>query len=183
MANESSRSDNTRGLGCELLASLEVDRGQGTEVVVDSGIEKTYSGALLQGSRLNGEVIHGAVKLKLGHGRNVVETHARLTILTDDGAKVILDDRAEWRGKDDALARFLARKFLGVAEAYLIGIVTFEVTDPRYLWLKSAGVLSHGTLHGNIVRIEFFQLTGLADAPSRDRKKLLRALKKENSEA
>jgi Protein of unknown function (DUF3237) len=180
MANESSRSDNTRSLACELLASLEVDRGQGTEVVVDSGIEKTFSGALLRGSRLNGEVIHGVVKLKLGLERNVVETHARLTVRTDDGATVSLDDRAEWRGKEDALARFLARNFLGVAEAYLIGIVTFEVADKRYLWLKSANVLSHGTLHGKKVRIEFFQLTGLADATSSNRNQLLRALKKEN---
>lgn len=135
----------------------------------------------MRGSRLTGEITHGLVKLKLGPGRNVVGTHARLTVRTDDGATVILDDRAEWRGKEDAIARLLARNFLGAAEAYLIGIVTFGVTDPRYLWLKSASVLSHGTLHGEKVRIEFFQLSGLADVPNKDRKQLLRALKKENS--
>ena len=106
---------------------LEVDRDQVSEVAVDSGFEKTYSRAFLRGSRLNGKIIHGVVKLKLGARRNVVETHARLTILTDDGAKVILDDRAEWRGKEEAIARFLSRKFLGAAEAYLIGIVTLKL--------------------------------------------------------
>jgi hypothetical protein len=94
-----------------------MDRDQASEVVVDSGIEKTYSGAFLRGSRLDGEIIPGVVKLKLSAWRNVVETHARLTILTADGAKVILDDRAKWRGKEEAIARFLSRKFLGLAEA------------------------------------------------------------------
>ena len=99
MANESSKSDNTRGLACELLASLEVDRDQGTQAVVDSSIEKTYSGAPLGGSRLNGEIVHRAVKLKLGPARNVVETHARLTILTD------AVDRAKRRRGDWASCR------------------------------------------------------------------------------
>jgi hypothetical protein len=36
-------------------------------------------------------------------------------------------------------------------------------------------------MHESRVRIEFFQLTGLADLTSTDRKQLLSALKKENS--
>jgi hypothetical protein len=138
----------------ELIATLVVTkRGEDPEQL-KRGIVNT-DGAIT-GPRLNGRVSRAFV---IGapdeEGRFITTTE--VSIRTNDGAEISMVDRGEWRGSHDALVRLMANKLVAPSELYMVGVVKFETSDPRYHWLNDRQFLSHAIGEGDRIKVSIYQ--------------------------
>ena len=138
----------------ELIATLLIPRREADLETVRKGVEGTEG--VVSGPRLNGRVTNCRVSGDLGKSGRLA-TVANFRILTDDNAEVFMIDRGEWWGSNEALARLLADKIVSPTEIYLVGIVEFQTTDPRYTWLKDGPYLSHAVGEQHSVKVSVYQ--------------------------
>jgi Protein of unknown function (DUF3237) len=111
---------------------------------------------VVRDSRLNGRVRRASVKGEPGK-RALYSTTAEVHILTDEGAEILMIDRGEWRGSKDAFARFMANQLVAPSELYMVGVVRFQTSDPRYAWLKEGEFLSHAIGEGDRIKVSVYR--------------------------
>jgi hypothetical protein len=138
----------------ELIATLQIPKKGERPEQLKKGIINTDG--VVSGARLNGRVRRAAVKGEPGK-RSLYSTTAEVSILTDDGAEILMIDRGEWRGSKDAFARFMANQLVAPTELYMVGVVRFQTPDPRYAWLKEGQFLSHAVGEGDRIKISVYR--------------------------
>jgi hypothetical protein len=114
---------------------------------------------LVSGPRINGRVTMFVTGNPTTGGRGI-SIVAEGCIRTDDGAEVLLVDRGEWRGADDALVRMLANEFVSPTQHYLVGIVKFQTSDSRYAWLNDGQFFSRAVGQGDRIKVSIYRPTG-----------------------
>jgi hypothetical protein len=137
----------------ELIGTLIVPkRGEDPEQL-RRGI--VSSGGVITGPRLNGHAPRAfVVGARDEEGRFI--TTAEVSIQTNDGAEILMIDRGEWRGSNDALLRLMANKLIAPSELYMVGVVKFETSDPRYHWLNDGQFLSHAVGEGDRIKVSIY---------------------------
>jgi hypothetical protein len=141
----------------ELVATLLIPKKAEDFDALSKGI--TNSAGTITGPKLSGRVIRAFVTGKFNQ-RGRYTTTAEVSILTRDGAEILMNDRGEWRGDNGALVRLLANKFVSPTELYLVGVVRFQTSDPRYTWLKEGQFFSHAIGQVNRVKVSVYQASG-----------------------
>ena len=141
----------------ELVTTLQIPKKGKNSEQLKKGIVNTDG--VVSGSRLNGRVRRASVKGEPGK-RALYSTTAEVSILTNDGAEILMIDRGEWRGSKDAFARFMANQLVAPSELYMVGVVRFQTSDPRYAWLKEGEFLSHALGEGDRIKISVYRTTG-----------------------
>ena len=138
----------------ELITTLLIPKKSESPERLKKGIINTDG--VVSGSGLNGRVHRASVKGEPSK-RAIYSTTAEVTILTDDGAEILMIDRGEWRGSKDAFARFMANQMVAPSELYMVGVVRFQTSDPRYTWLKEGEFLSHAVGEGDRIKISVYR--------------------------
>jgi hypothetical protein len=138
----------------ELVTTLLIPKKSKNSEQLKKGIVNTDG--VVSGSRLNGRVRRASVEGEPGK-RALYSTMAEVNILTDDGAEILMIDRGEWRGSKDAFARFMANQLVAPSELYMVGVVRFQTSDPRYAWLKEGEFLSHAVGEGDRLKISVYR--------------------------
>jgi len=138
----------------ELVTMLQIPKKGENPEQLKKGIVNTDG--VVSGSRLNGRVRRASVKGEPGK-RALYSTTAEVSILTNDGAEILMIDRGEWRGSKDAFARFMANQLVAPSELYMVGVVRFQTSDPRYAWLKEGEFLSHAVGEGDRIKISVYR--------------------------
>jgi Protein of unknown function (DUF3237) len=138
----------------ELITTLLIPKKSESPERLKKGIINTDG--VVSGSGLNGHVRRASVKGEPSK-RAIYSTTAEVTILADDGAEILMIDRGEWRGSKDAFARFMANQMVAPSELYMVGVVRFQTSDPRYTWLKEGEFLSHAVGEGDHIKISVYR--------------------------
>jgi hypothetical protein len=138
----------------ELVTTLQIPKKGKNPEQLKKGIVNTEG--VVSGSRLTGRVRRASVKGEPGK-RALYSTTAEVSILTNDGAEILMIDRGEWRGSKDAFARFMANQLVAPSELYMVGVVRFQTSDPRYAWLKEGDFLSHAVGEGDRIKISVYR--------------------------
>jgi hypothetical protein len=119
----------------ELVATLLIPKKAATPDRLREGI--THRGGVVRGSRLSGQVKRAFIGGQPGK-EALFSITARVRILTDDGADILMVDRGEWRGSRDAFARLMANQLVAPTELYMVGVVTFATLYLHdYFWCRS----------------------------------------------
>jgi hypothetical protein len=143
---------------------LEPEIGRNMETLRQGGL---VSGGTVSGPRLNGQILTRFVTGNPSpNGQPGISILAEFSILTDDGAEVLMMNRGEWLGSADTLARLLANEFVSPAEHYLVGVVKFQTADSRYAWLNEGRFFSHAAAEGELMKISVYHAVG--DLPNVD---------------
>ena len=101
------------------------------------------TGGTFAGERLSGTVAPGHDWF-VTRADGVLVIDVRLTLTTDDGAKVYLTYQGRMVGKGDAMARFRKGEQLAPDDYSLTITAKLECGDPRYVWLNDAIVVGVG---------------------------------------
>jgi hypothetical protein len=143
----------------ELVATLLIPRKKEDLETIRNGIVNTDG--RVSGPRLNGRVTTAHVTGNLSeNGRLAVVANIR--ILTDDRADVLMINRGEWWGSNEALQRLIADELVTPGEIYLIGVVRFETVDPRYAWLSDGQYFSHAVGENHRIKVSVYRAAGAA---------------------
>lgn len=138
----------------ELVATLLIPRKKENLETIRNGVVNTDG--VVSGPRLNGRITASHVIGDFSeNGRLAVVANIR--ILTDDQADVLMIDRGEWWGSNEALARLIADELVTPDEIYRIGVVRFETADPRYTWLNGSQILSHALGESHRIKLSVYQ--------------------------
>ena len=100
------------------------------------------AGGSFSGERLNG-IVHPGTDWALIRPDGVLVIDVRLTLETDDGAKLYLRYEGRFVAAPDAMARFSKGHLLDPSDYSLVVTAKFECGDPRYQWLNN--VIAAGT--------------------------------------
>ncbi|HET9376649.1 MAG TPA: DUF3237 family protein [Chthoniobacterales bacterium] len=138
----------------ELVAILLIPRKAASPDQLRKRI--THQGGVVSGSRLSGQVKRAFIRGQPGK-EALFSITARVRILTDDGADILMVDRGEWRGSRDAFARLMANQLVAPTELYMVGVVTFATLDTRYAWLNEREFLSHAVGEGDRLKISVYE--------------------------
>src|ERR1700730_9955292 len=142
----------------ELVTTLQIPKKGKNSEQLKKGIVNTDG--VVSGSRLNGRARRASVKGEPGK-RALYSTTDEVSILTNHGAEILMFDRGWGRGSKYAVARFMANQLVAPSDIYMVGVVRFQTSDPRYAWLKEGEFLSHAVGEGH-----WFQNLSLPESPT-----------------
>jgi hypothetical protein len=118
----------------------------------------TVPGGVFSGPLMNGVIVRNAITGNYDPREQQLHFVADAEMLTNDGATIYKTDRGLWRGTANAIERLIAGEAVADCQYYLIGILKFSVTHPRYAWLETGTYLSRGVVEGNALKISQFQV-------------------------
>jgi Protein of unknown function (DUF3237) len=139
----------------ELVTTLLIPKQPEDVAKLREGI--AGSGGVASGPGLNGRITSLFVTGNPSPGGKGLSIVAEMCVLTDDGAEILLVDRGEWRGAGDSLVRMLANEFASPHEHYLVGVVKFQTSDPRYTWLNDGQFFSHAVGQGDRLKVSVYR--------------------------
>jgi hypothetical protein len=95
------------------------------------------SGGRFEGGRLSGEVLpHGGSDLLLTRADGSFQQDVRLTLLTQDGALILMTYRGVRHAAPEVSDRIARGEAVGRSEYYLRIAPFFETASPTYAWLN-----------------------------------------------
>ena len=118
----------------------------------------TIPGGIFAGPLLNGVVVTNTMTGKYDPRGRALRFVAGAEMRTNDGVTVHKTDRGLWRGTGNAIERLIAGEAVADCQYYLIGVLTFSVTHPRYAWLEKGTYLSRGVVEGEFLKISQFRV-------------------------
>jgi hypothetical protein len=140
-------------IGLTLVMELLVEIDPALEVgTTPHGFRRVIpiSGGSFEGPELSGVVLPGGADWNLRRPDGVAEIWARYTLQTDDGVLISVTNAGLAHGEP------------GTPERYARTVPSFEVADPRYVWMERSvfvGTLERRTDGVAGVRLQFFQVT------------------------
>ncbi len=122
------------------LYSPVIDVGQGP-----FGTRYIYNAAegTFEGSQLRGRVLPGGGDMPLADATGALRLDIRVTLETDDGAFIYLQNQGLWRS-DPGRPAPREGKAADFGDMYIMSTPRFETGDERYKWLNDFVYLAEG---------------------------------------
>ena len=113
------------------------------------------TGGVFAGDRLNGTVLPGGADWVINRPDGVMVVDVRLTLETDDSARIYLAYKGRFLAGAEAMARFSKGALLAPEEYSLVIHARLECGDARYAWLNNVVAVGVGeqTADGPIYRL------------------------------
>ena len=115
-------------------------------------------GGRVDGPRLRGEVLPGGGDCALIDGENTLRLDARITLLTDDGARIFVSYRGVITPIDPQTVAKAIAGTLEPGDFYYRTAPVFETGDPRYAWLNTTVAVGVGRLSPEGVAYDVFRV-------------------------
>lgn len=117
------------------------------------------SGGRFEGERLSGEVLpHGGSDLLLTRADGSFQQDVRLTLLTDDGALILMTYRGVRHAASEVGDRIARGEAVGRAEYYLRIAPFFETASPAHAWLNRIVAVGIGERRPGGVSYDVFEI-------------------------
>lgn len=102
-------------------------------------------GGTFVGERLRGRIMPtGGHDWALTRSDGVLELDVRLTLETDDGARILMTYRGFRHGAPEVMTRMSSGEYIDPSEYYFRTIPFFETGSEKYSWLNSIVCVGYG---------------------------------------
>lgn len=116
------------------------------------------NGGVIEGPRLNGEILPGGGDWMLVGSDQIGRVDVRAMLQTHDGALIHYETRGVVKVPADGLARLAAGEVLPFDETYVRTTPKFETADDRYLWLNEIVAVGYNILSPEHIDYRIYQL-------------------------
>ena len=115
-------------------------------------------GGTVEGPRLNGKVLPGGADWQIVRADGVVHLHARYTIETDAGGRILVDADGYRHGPPEVMERLARDETVDPALYYFRTMMRFETSDPASSWLNRILAIGRGARANRQVTIEVHEV-------------------------
>ena len=115
-------------------------------------------GGTVEGPKLNGKVLPGGADWQIVRADGVVHLHARYTIETGAGGRILVDAEGYRHGPPEVMAALARDETVDPAHYYFRTLMRFETADPASAWLNRILAIGRGARANRQVRIEVFEV-------------------------
>jgi hypothetical protein len=135
-------------LPVEHLFDMHVDLAPAQPITTSVGARMTFitTGGVIDGPRLQGEILPGGGDWLLVGGDGVGRVDVRATLKTHDGVLIHYEARGIIKIPADGLQRLAAGEVLPFDQTYVRTTPTFETADERYAWLSELIAIGYNVL-------------------------------------
>jgi hypothetical protein len=147
-------------LPVEHLFDMHVDLEPPQPIPTHLGTRLTFiaRGGVIDGPRLQGEILPGGGDWLLVGGDRVGRVDVRATIRTHDNALIHYESRGIIKVPADGLQRLAAGEVLPFDETYVRTTPKFETADERYGWLSELVAVGYNVLSANHIDYRLYKV-------------------------
>jgi Protein of unknown function (DUF3237) len=147
-------------LPAEHLFDMHVDLLPAQPITTPVGTRMTFitSGGVIDGPKLQGEVLPGGGDWLLVGSDGTGRVDVRATLRTHDGALIHYESRGIIKIPADGMQRLAAGEVLPFEETYVRTTPKFESADERYAWLSEVVALGYNILSPNHIDYRIYQV-------------------------
>jgi Protein of unknown function (DUF3237) len=147
-------------LPVEHLFDMRVDLEPPQPIATHLGTRMTFvaKGGVIEGPRLQGEVLPGGADWLLVGSDRVGRVDVRATLRTHDNALIHYEARGIIKIPADGLQRLAAGEVLPFDETYVRTTPKFETADERYGWLSEVVAVGYNVLSPNRVDYRVYKV-------------------------
>jgi len=147
-------------LPVEHLFDMHVNLSPAQPISTPVGVRMTFvtTGGVIDGPRLQGEVLPGGGDWLLVGGDGAGRVDVRATLKTHDGVLIHYEARGIIKVPADGLSRLAAGEVLPFGETYVRTTPTFETADERYAWLSELVAVGYNVLSPNHIDYRIYRV-------------------------
>ena len=147
-------------LPVEHLFDMHVNLSPAQPISTPVGVRMTFvtTGGVIDGPRLQGEVLPGGGDWLLVGGDGAGRVDVRATLKTHDGVLIHYEARGIIKVPADGLSRLAAGEVLPFGETYVRTTPTFETADERYAWLSEVVAVGYNVLSPNHIDYRIYRV-------------------------
>lgn len=147
-------------LPVEHLFDMHVDLAPAQPITTSVGARMTFvtTGGVIDGPRLQGEVLPGGGDWLLVGGDGAGRVDVRATLKTHDGVLIHYEARGIIKVPADGLQRLAAGEVLPFHQTYVRTTPTFETADERYAWLSELVAVGYNVLSPNHIDYRIYRV-------------------------
>jgi len=147
-------------LPVEHLFDMHVDLAPAQPITTPVGARMTFitTGGVIDGPRLQGEVLPGGGDWLLVGGDGAGRVDVRATLKTHDDVLIHYEARGIIKVPADGLERLSAGEVLPFGETYVRTTPTFETADERYGWLSELVAVGYNVLSPNHIDYRIYRV-------------------------
>jgi hypothetical protein len=147
-------------LPVEHLFDMHVDLAPAQPITTSVGARMTFvtTGGVIDGPRLQGEVLPGGGDWLLVGGDGAGRVDVRATLKTHDGVLIHYEARGIIKVPADGLQRLAAGEVLPFDQTYVRTTPTFETADERYAWLSELVAVGYNVLSPNHIDYRIYRV-------------------------
>ena len=147
-------------LPVEHLFDMHVNLQPAQPITTPVGMRMTFitTGGVIDGPKLQGEVLPGGGDWLLVGSDGVGRVDVRATIRTHDDVLIHYEARGIIKIPADGLERLAAGEVLPFGETYVRTTPKFETTDERYAWLYEVVAVGYNILSPNHIDYRIYRV-------------------------
>jgi len=115
-------------------------------------------GGTVSGPKLNGRILPGGADWQIIRRDGAADIHARYTLESDTGARVLVDSVGLRHGPPEVLAALARGETVDPDRYYFRTMMRFETADPALDWLNRILALARGERQARSVRLDVYEV-------------------------
>ncbi len=115
-------------------------------------------GGTVQGARLQGKILPGGADWQIIRADGAADIHARYTIETTTGGRILVDSAGLRHGPPEVLAALARGEAVDPESYYFRTVMRFETADPEAAWLNRILAIARGQREALAVRLDVFEV-------------------------